>query len=382
MRKQVLTVFMAGILTASMSMTALAGWEQEGNNWKYNDNGAYAANGWEWIDGNGDGVAECYYFDNNGILARDTMVDNNTVNADGAWIVEGVVQTQSIAADNGNAGAVNTGNYDPQYPLAGMLDQLGLNFARTPNGIDMLYWSQDYQSDTNGFDVAPINRWQKAKETNNLGYYYGLGQNWDEMLAIAKLAGRTDINLPYADEARAESLANNIRDFFKAFPNWKTASDYEKACHIARWIEQADYVTNSGNDGTSYACLINKACVCEGYWQAGALLAHCVGIEVMPGVTSAANHVFPVFNINGVMLGYDAASQGKETSFWIYDVYEHANYSRYSSTDFDLDFIGNTYKYFKDRGYVVPTSLKDKFDSSLLHAGVAKGVPQDVLILQ
>ena len=29
MKKQVLTVFMAGILTASMSMTALAGWEQE-----------------------------------------------------------------------------------------------------------------------------------------------------------------------------------------------------------------------------------------------------------------------------------------------------------------------------------------------------------------
>ena len=45
MKKQVLTVFMAGILTASMGMTALAGWEQEGNNWKYNDNGAYAANG-------------------------------------------------------------------------------------------------------------------------------------------------------------------------------------------------------------------------------------------------------------------------------------------------------------------------------------------------
>ncbi len=45
MRKQVLTVFMAGVLTASISMTALAGWEQEGTNWKYNDNGAYAANG-------------------------------------------------------------------------------------------------------------------------------------------------------------------------------------------------------------------------------------------------------------------------------------------------------------------------------------------------
>ena len=82
MKKQVLTVFMAGILTASMSMTALAGWEQEGNNWKYNDNGNYAANGWYWIDGNNDGIAESYYFDNTGILARDTTVEGYTVNAD------------------------------------------------------------------------------------------------------------------------------------------------------------------------------------------------------------------------------------------------------------------------------------------------------------
>ena len=340
-----------------------------------------AGSGWM---GMGDGVAECYYFNGDGyMLANTTTPDGYTVNADGAWTVNGVVQTQGVVVNTSNTGVANTGNYDPQYPLAGMLDQLGLNFAKNPNGIDMLYYSQDYQSDTYGFDAAPVNRWQKAKETNNLGYYYGIGQNFDEMLAIAKLAGRTDVNLPYADDAKAEALANNIRDFFKAFPNWKTASDYEKASHIARWIEQADYVTNPGNDGTSYACLINKACVCEGYWQAGALLAHCVGLSVMPGTTSAANHVFPVFNINGIMLGYDAAGQGKETLFYIYDVYEHANYSINRAIDMGTtDFPGNTYKYFKDRGYVVPTRLNDRFDSSLIKSVGVKGVTQDALKLQ
>ena len=141
-----------------------------------------AGSGWM---GMGDGVAECYYFNGDGyMLANTTTPDGYTVNADGAWTVNGVVQTQGVVVNTSNTGVANTGNYDPQYPLAGMLDQLGLNFAKNPNGIDMLYYSQDYQSDTYGFDAAPVNRWQKAKETNNLGYYYGIGQNFDEMLAI------------------------------------------------------------------------------------------------------------------------------------------------------------------------------------------------------
>ena len=143
MKKQVLTVFMAGILTASMSMTALAGWEQEGTNWKYNDNGNYAANGWYWIDGNNDGIAESYYFDNTGILARDTTVEGYTVNADGAWTVNGeiqtrtdvgVVQTQSVAVNNGNAatGGVNhNAGYDPAHPLAGKIDEWNLRITNT-----------------------------------------------------------------------------------------------------------------------------------------------------------------------------------------------------------------------------------------------------------
>lgn len=162
-----------------MSMTALAGWEQEGTNWKYNDNGTYAINGWKWIDGNNDGIAESYYCDNNGILARDTTVEGYTVNSDGAWIVEGKIQTQGVAADIRNAGATNAGSYDLQSHLAGMLDQLGLNFAKDSNGVDMLYWSSQYQNRTNGYDAGPEVRWQKSKETNNLGYYYGVGHDYD-----------------------------------------------------------------------------------------------------------------------------------------------------------------------------------------------------------
>ena len=363
MRKQVLTVFLAGVLTASMSMTALAGWEQEETNWKYNDNGVYAANGWYWIDGNNDGVAESYYFDNTGILARDTTVEGYTVNADGAWTVNGTIQTKIVAMNNSGE-AANTGNYDSQYPLAGMLDQLGLNFAhQNEMDSDLLYWSNFYQNWTYGYDQGYANRLQKAKESNNLSYYYSIN-DYDEMLAIAKLAGRTDVVIRSADEAKAEALANNIRDFFRAFPNWKTASDYEKACHIARWIEQADYDENYGG---AYNCLVNKKCACSGYWAAANLLAHCVGLEAIMA-NDVVNHAYPVFNINGVWLGYDAASSGRENNFYIYDVYH--------------DGFGDEYNYFMERGYVVPTSLRDKFDSSLIKSVAVYGTVQDALKLQ
>lgn len=392
MKKGVLTIILTGILTISMGITALAGWEQEGTNWKYNDNGTYAANGWKWIDGNNDGIAESYYFDSNGILAKNTTIEGYTVNADGAWVVEGKIQTQSVATNNENAGAADTDNYDPQYPLAGMLDQLGLNFAKDSNGVDMLYWSSRYQNWTIGYDAAPSFIWQKCKETNNLKYM-NIPENYDEMLAIAKLAGMTDINLPYADEAKAEALANNIREFLKTFSDWRTASDLEKAVHITKWITQAEYDKQTHNEmynpeaynpeevgeniHTSYGCLINKQCVCDGYTSAAQLLAACVDLEYMPAVELVyMGHVYPVFKINGIWLSCEP-TQGKDiTIFEIYDVYYQSPNDavfagkRRTEEDVNKEYAGNRSKFFYDRNYVVPTRLNGKFDSSLIsHVG-------------
>lgn len=75
--------------------TVFAGWEQTGATWKYNSNGTYFNNGWHWIDGNHDNIAECYYFNADGtMLASTTTPDNFTVNEQGAWTVNGVVQTK------------------------------------------------------------------------------------------------------------------------------------------------------------------------------------------------------------------------------------------------------------------------------------------------
>ena len=59
-------------------------------------------NGWMWIDDNGDGIAECYYFNpmsdgTRGKLYKSTKTpDGYQVNEKGQWVVNNVVQTKLV----------------------------------------------------------------------------------------------------------------------------------------------------------------------------------------------------------------------------------------------------------------------------------------------
>lgn len=68
----------------------------------YDENGTpdYYRSCWQWIDGNNDGTAECYYFGSDAyLLVSTTTPDGYTVNADGQWTVNGVVQTKGVEID-------------------------------------------------------------------------------------------------------------------------------------------------------------------------------------------------------------------------------------------------------------------------------------------
>lgn len=88
-----------------------AGWVkgtgENQNRWWYElEKGMYYAGtaqqpNWQWIDGNGDGIAECYAFDQSGWMYADSLTpDGYQVNGDGAWIEYGVVQTKPVQNDN------------------------------------------------------------------------------------------------------------------------------------------------------------------------------------------------------------------------------------------------------------------------------------------
>ena len=81
----------AAVLVTLLAQTVLAGdwkWNREKEKWWYlDDQNTYPVNGWEWIDG------KCYRFDEEGYLYVDTVTPEGlTVNANGEWTVNGVVQ--------------------------------------------------------------------------------------------------------------------------------------------------------------------------------------------------------------------------------------------------------------------------------------------------
>lgn len=121
MKKLQKTVLVTAVMSLTMAGTAFAGtWktgaagENQSRWWYDNGDGSYTSNGWQWIDGNGDGIAECYYFDGNGwMLANTTTPDGYTVNENGAWVENGVIKVQNVITESKSSTDVSVaGNYN------------------------------------------------------------------------------------------------------------------------------------------------------------------------------------------------------------------------------------------------------------------------------
>ncbi|GLB30659.1 hypothetical protein LAD12857_25820 [Lacrimispora amygdalina] len=98
MKKLIKVFAAASLLSISVASTAMAGtWKQDSEGWRWKeDDHTYTASAWKWIDSDKDGMAECYYFDGDGILLTDTVTpDGHTVNENGAWTDDGIVRLRA-----------------------------------------------------------------------------------------------------------------------------------------------------------------------------------------------------------------------------------------------------------------------------------------------
>lgn len=101
MKKTWKAAIVSAVLATVFTTTAFAGqWAGDQKGWWYhNDDGSYPSNTWQWIDGNGDGISECYYFDASGYcMMNGTTPDGYEVNQNGAWVLNGTIQTKAAAA--------------------------------------------------------------------------------------------------------------------------------------------------------------------------------------------------------------------------------------------------------------------------------------------
>ena len=90
--KKLKILFTSVLIAATFCFSAYAGeWRQDAvGAWYDNGDSTFARDGWTWIDN------KCYYFTPEGYcLINTTTPDGLTVNADGAWAVEGHVVSET-----------------------------------------------------------------------------------------------------------------------------------------------------------------------------------------------------------------------------------------------------------------------------------------------
>ena len=327
-------------LTAALSMlassTAFAGqWKQENSTWKYqNDDGSYITNNWQWIDG------KSYCFDSNGnMYANTTTPDGYTVNTDGQWTVDGVIQTQ-----NANNATATTSD---EYPLKGRVEK----YLGNENGFLCWYWTGPHvilegivPEGMTGLSYVD----QRAIEDRDPSYSTGLSQYGIDVLA--KLSGYPYKN-SVSDKPEATALLHEVKAFMNSF-DWRNASDLEKATRICERIHQASYDHDAANEAYTtgwsespsygaYGCLVNGKAVCQGYTEAAHLLGFAVGVKSRE--LGDVGHTYPVFLVDGIWLGNEPTMQNKY--FTVEDVYRKNILGKYQ-------LLG---QYCEATGYVVPT---------------------------
>lgn len=269
---------MTAALTTSMCMSAFAGqWEQAGTDWKYADNGTYLT-GWQWIDG------KSYYFDGNGIMAKNTVIDGYELNADGQWTVNGIVQTQGNQTEN--TGVNHSANYDPAHPLAGKIDEWDL---RLPSP----YLTSREISSSN----------IQAMLTGQVDQYYMAPSG----VSINPNTGST----MYIDEQDYNDNKTREQALYTWYCNWLNGMDFEnmsemdRAKEIQKVLSVCHYdqngFDNNSNFRYDYSVLINKTGVCEEFAVTACSLAKALGLK--SAVSGSGIHAVYSIQVDGKAYG-------------------------------------------------------------------------------
>ncbi|MCI8959063.1 MAG: hypothetical protein HFG62_08090 [Lachnospiraceae bacterium] len=329
MKKWMFTCLLSQALAASVGIAAYgAQWHMDHMGWWYdNGDGTWPAGQWQWLDGNGDGIAECYYFDHNGYcMVNGVTPDGYQVNGDGAWTKDGVVQTQ------------NTGG--PGH--AGMWKQSGGKWFfedasgnRKINGWHWLDGNQDgisecYYFDSqgwlltgtttpDGYQVNTDGAWTEGGivKTKGAGGNVGTGtasggrsssggggssggnsvstssgkktsreHYWDDYEDYSVYHAANDFtegNYGQMTESQIDAVERRIKEFKREHIK-SGMSDFEKEMEIVRWIvENCEYRSTGGPydwvDATAYSCIINGKACCSGYADAFLQMAKACGLS-------------------------------------------------------------------------------------------------------
>ena len=138
--------FIGLTFAAAAALPAYAGsWRQNASGWWYqNDDGTYPAGGWQWIDSDGDGTAECYYFYSDGYMAYNNDIGGYHVNEAGQWTVGSRVQKmtvpgQAATAASGTVSSAASSSAEALSTASSASSGRDMSYAQYCRGINSLW---------------------------------------------------------------------------------------------------------------------------------------------------------------------------------------------------------------------------------------------------
>ena len=216
----IMKVFMTTSLfiVLSTNLVFASGWTKgiSKNAWWFDfGNGDYFKSSWQWIDGNQDGIAECYCFDENGWMYENTVTpDGYTVNENGAWTVSNIVQTKtSDLIPKNNTNNINNGNNNTSN-----------NFTETKSNENFNENQDEYRADL----LRRVNKYRDRQGLNTLeenDYLNEMAQIRAEELSIRmshiRPNGETLIGKYGVNGEIAMDTAKNPKEAFLGFKGSK-----------------------------------------------------------------------------------------------------------------------------------------------------------------
>ena len=239
---------------------------------------------WQWQDVNGDGISECYYYDDNGIMLTNTTTpDGYTVDSNGAWVVNGAVQTQTSGTASNTAN--HNAGYDPAHPLAGKIDEWNLRLPY--NTIGPMYI---------------CNNNVQAMLTGQMDQYYAapVGESTNP---------RTGTKM-YTRQEEYDAARANEQALYNWFCNWLNGMDFEnmsemdKAKEIQKVLASTSYdyewyySDRSGSRDSYTSVLINGGGVCAEYAMTATALAKALGLK--SAISGTGDHSVYYIQVDGV----------------------------------------------------------------------------------
>ena len=180
------------------------GWKQDAAGWWYqNEDGTYVKSEWSWIDG------RCYYFNEDGYCLQNTQTpDGYSVDMQGAWIEDGVVQmqqeVQAQMQEQAEAPQQEPTGVQEQSQDSGAIKQIGNVLLTVPE--DFVFHSSDergiYMTSVDGSSLICI----MSESLADFGGYADLVYTYQE--SVLDAAVEAELGTPQTKTTR--QLSNGL----------------------------------------------------------------------------------------------------------------------------------------------------------------------------